>query len=168
MPLELEVIHEGEVVKLEFEHSLRSLSKWESKYKIPFMAAREKTPSEMVDYYQCMLLSPVEPVFVYLLDPKQMDELTDYINLNLTASSVPNDGPPQHNPEITTSELIYFWMTALKINWEAQDWHLSRLMMLISITSYKQQPPKKRNPREVYNDMRRENERRKKLLNTSG
>jgi hypothetical protein len=59
-------------------------------------------------------------------------------------------------------------MTALKINWEAQDWHLSRLMMLVQITSYKQQPPKKRNPKQVMSDWRQENERRKKLFNTSG
>ena len=166
--LELAVVDEGKTVKLQFEHSLRSLSKWESKHKVAFLATREKTPSEMLDYYQCMLLSPVEPEMVYLLEPTQMDELTEYINDNLTASSVPNEGPTQYNSEVTTSELVYFWMTALKINWEAQDWHFSRLMMLIQITSYKQQPPKKRNPREVYNDMRRENERRKQLLNTSG
>jgi len=166
--LELEVENEGKIVKLQFEHSLRSLSKWESKHKVAFMAGREKGPSEMLDYYQCMLLSPENPEMVYLLDPKQMDTLTEYINESQSASSVPQDGPPQYNAEITTSELIYFWMVALKINWEAQDWHLSRLMMLIQITSYKQQPPKKRNPREVLSDMRRENERRKKLLNTSG
>src|SRR6478736_2503472 len=136
--LELEVENEGKIVKLQFEHSLRSLSKWESKHKVAFMAGREKGPSEMLDYYQCMLLSPENPEMVYLLDPKQMDTLTEYINESQSASSVP------------------------------QDWHLSRLMMLIQITSYKQQPPKKRNPREVLSDMRRENERRKKLLNTSG
>lgn len=166
--IELKVVNEGKVVRLQFEHSLRSLSKWESKNKIAFLAGREKTPAQMVDYYRCMLLSPEDPDLVYLLDPSQMEELTNYINENQTASSVPNEGPTQYNPETTTSELVYFWMTALKINWEAQDWHFSRLMMLVQITSYKQQPPKKRNPREVLSDMRRENERRKKLFNTSG
>lgn len=167
--LELEVENEGQMVKLQFEHSLRSLSKWESKFKVAFLAAREKTPSEMLEYYRCMLLSPdVDPDFVYLLNPDQMDQLIHYINESQTASSVPNEGPTQYNPEVTTSELVYFWMTALKINWEAQDWHFSRLMTLIQITSYKQQPPKKRNPREVISEMRRENERRKKLLGTSG
>lgn len=166
--LELEVVNEGKSVKLQFEHSLRSLSKWESKFKVAFLATPEKSPSQMIEYYQCMLLSQQDPDLVYLLSPKQMDELTDYINNDQTASSVPNEGPTQYNSEITTTELVYFWMTALKINWEAQDWHFSRLMMLIQITSYKQQPPKKRNPREVLSDMRKENERRKKLLGTSG
>lgn len=167
--LELEVEVEGKMVPLQFEHSLRSLSKWESKHLVPFLARhREKSPDEMIDYYQCMLLSPDEPELVYLLSPKQQDTLTNYINANLTATTIPDQGPPQYNPEETTSELIYYWMVGLKINWEAQDWHLSRLMMLIQVTSYKNAPPKKRNPKDVIMDMRRENERRRKLFNTSG
>lgn len=167
--LELEVMSEGKMFKLQFEHSLRSLSKWESIHKVPWLNGVQKTPSEMLDYYQCMMLSPkLDPNLVYALEPEQMEELTKYINTDQTASSIPSQGPPQHNPEITTSELVYFWMVALKINWEAQDWHFSRLMMLIQITSFKQQPPKKRPMREVITDMRAENERRLKLFKTSG
>lgn len=166
--IELEVESEGQLVKLQFEHSLRSLSKWEEKYQIAFLASREKTPSQMIEYYQCMLLSG-DPDLVYALKPKQLDDLTEYINQSRTASTIPpEETKSQYNPEVTTSELVYFWMTALKINWEAQDWHFSRLMMLIQITSYKQQPPKKRNPAQVMSDWRQENERRKKLFNTSG
>lgn len=167
--IEVEVVYADQIVKLQFEHSLRALSKWESKYKVPFLTERQKSPSEMLDYFQCMLMSPeVDPEVVYTLSPSDTDRLTNYINANLSASSVPKNGIAEINPEITTSELIYFWMVALKINWEAQDWHLSRLLMLINITSYKQQPPKKRSPREILNEMRSENERRKKLLKTSG
>jgi hypothetical protein len=167
--IEFEVQTEDGSVKLQFEHSLRSVSKWESKTKKAFLGSTEKLPSEMITYFQCMLLAPeVDPNLVYGLEPEQLDELTNYINSNLTASSVPQETQSQHNPEVTTSELIYFWMTGLKINWEAQDWHLSRLMMLIQITSYKQQPPKKRRPTEVMSDWRKENERRKKLFNSSG
>lgn len=166
--IELEVESEGKLVTLQFEHSLRSLSKWESEHKIAFLASNQKTPTQMIEYYQCMLLSG-DPDLVYGLSPKQLDELTEYINDTRSASSVPQEQTTsQYNPEITTSELVYFWMTALKINWEAQDWHFSRLMMLIQITSYKQQPPKKRNPAQVMTDWRQENERRKQLFNTSG
>jgi hypothetical protein len=167
--LELDVMTDEGTVTLRFEHSLRSLSKWESKHKKAFLHG-DKRPTEMLDYYQCMLLSPdIDPDLIYGLDPKQLDRLSDYINENQTASHVPQEETTsQFNPEITTSELIYFWLTALKINWEVQDWHLSRCMMLIQITSYKQQPPKKRNPKQVMSDWRQENERRKKLFNTSG
>ena len=167
--LELDVVTDDGTVKLQFEHSLRSLSKWESKHKKAFLASTEKLPSEMIDYFRCMLLSPeVDPDLIYALEPDQLDAIANYINEPQTASSVPQEEQSRYNPEVTTSELIYYWMVGLKINWEAQDWHLSRLMMLIQITSYKQQPPKKRNTREVVSDMLRENERRKKLFNTSG
>lgn len=166
--LELAVATDEGTIKLQFEHSLRSLSKWESKYKKAFLASREKLPSEMIEYFQCMLVSDHDPSLIYALDPGQLDDLTDYINASLTASSVPQETKSQYNDEVTTSELIYFWMTALKINWEAQDWHLSRLMMLIQITSYKQQPPKKRKPVEIMKDWASINERQKKLLGTSG
>lgn len=167
--LELDVKTNEGTFKLQFEHSLRSLSKWEEKNKKAFMASREKLPSEMIDYFQCMLLTPdADPDLIYACTPAQLDELAEYINDTRSASSVPHETKSQYNPEVTTSELIYFWMTALKINWEAQDWHLSRLMMLIQITSYKQQPPKKRKPTEVMRDWREINERQKKLLGTSG
>lgn len=167
--LELDVQFGEEKFRLQFEHSLRSLSKWEEKNKKAFMASREKLPSEMIDYFQCMLLTPdVDRDVVYACTPEQLDQLAIYVNDTRSASSVPQETQSQYNPEVTTSELIYFWMTALKINWEAQDWHLSRLMMLIQITSYKQQPPKKRRPTEVMRDWREINERQKKLLGTSG
>lgn len=167
--LQLKVQTDDETVTLQFEHSLRSLSKWESKYKKAFLYG-EKSPTEMLDYYQCMLLSTdVDPDLIYGLKPKQLDELYEYINTDQTASSVPQEETKsQYNSEITTTELVYFWMVALKINWEAQDWHFSRLMMLIQITGHKNQPPKKRNPKQVMTDWRQENERRKKLFNTSG
>jgi hypothetical protein len=166
--LELKVVWENQEYVLQFEHSLRSLSKWESKHKKPFQASREKLPSEMIDYFQCMLMTPgVDPSLVYACNPQQLDALANYINESFTASTVPEDRSGM-NDEVITSELIYFWMTALKINWEAQDWHLSRLMMLIQITSFKQQPPKKRRVGEVMTDWRKENERRRQLYNTSG
>lgn len=167
--LELDIEYDDQVFKVEFEHSLRALSKWESQFKIAFLASQEKSPSQMLEYYRCMIVTPdIDPDLVYALSVEQMEQLGKYINEDQTASSVPDEGPTQYNPEVTTTELIYYWMVGLKINWEAQDWHLSRLMMLIRITSYKQQPPKKRSTREVVSDMRRENERRKKLFNTSG
>lgn len=167
--LELNVQTDEGSVNLQFEHSLRSLSKWESKTRKAFLTSDPKPNTDMLLYYQCMMVTPgADPDLIYALSPKQLDDLSSYINENQTASSVPEETKSRYNSEITTSELIYFWMTALKIDWEAQDWHLSRLMMLIQITGYKQQPPKKRNPVEVMSDWRKENERRKKLLGTSG
>jgi hypothetical protein len=78
------------------------------------------------------------------LTPQQLDELANYINEPMTASSVPKDPNARPNNEVVTAELVYYWMGVLKIDWEAQDWHFNTLMMLIAIASYKQQPEKKR------------------------
>lgn len=167
--LELDVKIDEGTVTLQFEHSLRSLSKWESKTKKAWFGSNEKLPSEMITYFQCMLLSPeVDPDLVYACTPQQLDELTNYINEPQTASSVPRETTSKIVEEIATSELMYFWMTALKINWEAQDWHLSRLTMLIEIASYKQQPAKKRKEKDIMADWAAQNEKQKKLLGITG
>lgn len=171
--LELTVIDGDTEVVLSFEHSLLSLSKWESKYKIAFSTSRQKPHSEMLDYYQFMLTVPgVDPNLVYRLSPEQMDNLTNYINESRTASSVPKDtSPAKGSTETVTSELIYYWMMGLKIPFNpAETWHLSRLMMLIQIASFKQQPEdkKKRPLGKIMSEWRVENDRRKAEYNTSG
>jgi hypothetical protein len=168
--LELKV-HDGDrEVVLQFEHSLLSLSKWESKTRQAFLTTRQKTPDEMIGYFQDMLLPPANnPNLVYGLSPTQIEELTNYINNSHTASSVPDEVASRYNPETITSELIYYWLVAMQIPFHpAETWHLSRLMMLVQITNFKNQPPKKRKASEVYSEWRRENERRKKMFNTNG
>lgn len=166
--LELKV-HDGETeVLLRFEHSLRSLSKWESKNKKAFLATPTKTHEVLIDYYQCMLLDGADPTLVYRLSPQQLDDLTEYISDTRTASSVPDRNSGKPSSETVTSELIYYWMTALKINWEAQDWHLSRLMMLISITNFKMQPPEKQDKQKLYDLWKQRNKQNKERFGITG
>lgn len=168
--LELVVYDDGKKVVLQFEHSLLSLSKWESKHKKAFLTTQEKLHTEMIDYFQDMLVSPEGcQNLVYALTPEQHDELTNYINDIPSASG--GNLPKQNSRgfhEVMTSEMIYYAMVALQINWEAQTWHLNRLMMLIRIIEFKQTPQKKRNPVEVMNDWYAESQRRKKLYGISG
>lgn len=122
----------------------------------------------MVDYFQDMLLEG-DPALVFRLSPEQLDTITKYINDPMTASSIPSSMDKKRStPEIVTSELVYYWMTVLKINWEAQDWHFNRLMMLIQITNFKSQPESKRSKGQVLADWREMNARNKKLFGTKG
>lgn len=166
--LELKV-HDGDrVVVLRFEHSLLSLSKWESKHKVAFLTTQAKTATEMIEYFQDMLLSPEDdPNLVLGLSPEQLDQLAIYMNESQTASSVPAV-PLKKSGETITSELIYYWLVGMQIPFEVQTWHLSRLMMLVEITNYKNQPEKKRKPGEVVSDMIHLNNERRKKFNTNG
>lgn len=167
--LEFKVLNGDQEVVLKFEHSLLSLSKWESKTRKPFLTTDQKTPTQLLEYFQDMLLPPEDdPDLVYLLDPKQMDRLTDYINEQRTASSIPPQ-PTKYTAEQTTSELIYYWLVQLKIPFHpVETWHLSRLLMLVQITGYKQQPPKKRPVSETMADWIKKNNERRERFNTNG
>jgi hypothetical protein len=168
--LELKVYDGESEVVLQFEHSLLSLSKWESKHKKPFLATPVKKHEEMIDYFQDMLLSPVSPEIVYRLDPEQLDQLSNYINEVRTASTVPKDAEPRLGVvETVTSELIYFWLVVLEIPFHpVETWHLSRATMLIEITNFKKQPPKKRDPKEVLRDWATMNRQNKERFGTKG
>lgn len=165
--LELKVHHYDREIVLKFEHSLRSVSKWEAKFKKPFMT-KERNALEMIDYYCEMFLNEDEdPKLVYALAPEQLEALAKYINETPTASSVPKEaGRP--SGEQVTSELIYYWMTEMKIPWEAQDWHLGRLMMLIQITNYKRQPAKKQRIGDLRSKWQAMNEANRKKFNSDG
>jgi hypothetical protein len=167
--LELKVTQNDKPVILKLEHSLLSLSKWESKHRKAFLGPTAKTHVEMIEYFEDMLVTPGNKDLVYLLQPDQLEEVTNYINASRSASSVPEiqTKSPFQN-EIVTSELIYYWMVALRIPFDAEKWHLSRLLMLIRITNFKSEPPKKQSAAQKMADWRKLNEERKAKLNTKG
>lgn len=136
--------------KIALEHSLVSISKWESKWHKPFLSDKKKTLEESLDYIRCMTVTQnVNPEVYKFMTRKNFEEVNAYIEDPMTASwiSEPKSGPK--NGEIITSELIYYWMIALQIPMECQKWHLNRLLMLIRICNVKNQPPKKMSKAEL-------------------
>lgn len=169
--LEFKVRDGKREVVLQFEHSLLSMSKWESKHKKAFFSKIPKTHEVMIEYFQDMLLTPMDPTIVYRLSPEQMDHLTLYINDYPGASSVPKeDTKPPLNPETVTSELIYCWLAQLAIPFiPTESWHVNRIVMLIEIKNFKDTPDdqrKKRPAKDVMADWRVENERRLAMFKT--
>lgn len=157
---------------LKLEHSLVSISKWEAKYKRPFISKNKndvKTREETIDYIRFMTLTQnVNPVVYYGLTNENLQAIADYVDDPMTASWVNEEDDGKKSNEAITSELIYWWMTALQIPWEAQKWHLNRLMMLIRIGNEKSKPPKKRSRAEILARNKRLNEERRRRLNTKG
>lgn len=154
---------------LNLEHSLVSLSKWESKYCKPFLSKNEKTIEETVDYIKFMTLTKnVDPDVYTHLTAKNMEDIKRYIEAPMTATTFAEDRSGRSNREIVTAELIYYWMIALNINFECRKWHLNQLLTLIRVCNIKNTPPKKMSKREIMSRNAQLNAARRKQHNTKG
>ncbi len=153
---------------LTLEHSLLSISKWESKWHKPFLVKEPKTNDEIMSYIECMVLNSAFDKTVLLgLTDKNFKQVKDYIEDSMTATTF-SDIHSKPNREIVTSELIYYWMVALNIPFECQKWHINRLLTLIRICNIKNQPPKKMNVSQIRSRNRAINDARRKALHTKG
>lgn len=154
---------------LQLEHSLVSLSKWESKWHKPFFSKQSKTFEETIDYIRFMTITQnVSPEVYYGLSPQNVVDINAYIENPMTATTFPNKERNTINKEQITAELIYYWMIALDIPFECRKWHLNQLLTLIRVCNVKNQPPKKTSKREIASQYAALNAARRKQLNTKG
>lgn len=155
--------------KLRLEHSLVSLSKWESKWCKVFLSKEQKTYEETIDYIRCMTLTQnVDPLVYRCITNSHIDAVNAYIEEPMTASTVKEEKGGPINRQQITSELIYYWMTAYHIPFECQKWHLNRLLMLIQICNAENKPPKKRSKRDLYRHHAEVNAANRKKFNSKG
>ena len=155
-------------VKLELEHSLVSISKWESKWCKPFLDGKDKTLDEIVDYVRCMTISDTIESDVYdRLTEENLVVINEYIGRPMTATTFNNE-KKSTGREIITSEIIYYWMVSFNIPFECQYWHLNRLLTLIKVCNVKNNPPKKMSQKEILARNKALNDARKKELGTRG
>ena len=137
-------------VNLVLEHSLISISKWESKWHKPFIkSSNELNQEEIIDYIQCMTISPgsIDNRVYYFLSQDNVNKIIEYIKNPMTATWFKEEKNSPKSREIITSELICYWMVALQIPFECQKWHLNRLLTLIRVCNAKNEEsaPNKKN-----------------------
>lgn len=131
--------------KIQLEHSLVSVSKWESKWHKSFTSTKEKTPEEFIDYIRCMTLTKnIDPAVYNNLTVDNLKEIDAYIRDPMTATTIkrkPGKGPSR---KIVTSEQIYSWMIDAEVPFDpCERWHLNRLLMLIEVRGEASTPAKK-------------------------
>lgn len=127
---------------LKLEHSLVSISKWETKWKKPFLTDKEMTAAEFLDYIRCMTINQDVPDEVYqLIGHENLKKIQEYIMDPATATTVYDRRKTKAGkPEVPTSELIYYWMVSNGIPFECEKWRLNRLITLIKICNAKGNP----------------------------
>lgn len=155
---------------LQLEHSLVSLSKWESKWNKPFMNRTQKTVEECIDYIRCMTLTQnVNPLVYNGITQEIFDKVNAYIEAPMTATWFnEKNSKAKKNREVITAEIVYYWMVALNIPFECQKWHLNRLLTLIRVCNEKNSPQKKMSQKELAKHNRTLNEARLKRWKTKG
>ena len=154
--------------ELTLEHSLVSLSKWEQKWHKPFLSRENKTNDELIDYVRCMSLTQnVNPEVFKFLSTSNLEEINNYINDSMTATTF-SENEKKGSREIITSEIIYYWMITLQIPFECQKWHLNRLLTLIKVCNIKNQPGKKMSTRDIMSRNKALNAARRNQLKSRG
>lgn len=171
-------------VTLRLEHSLVSLSKWESKWHVPFFGNDSITREQMIDYVRCMTVTQgIDHDAYYRLTESNMAVIYRYMDDPMTATWFAGEQKPweskssqkrQPRSKIKvkakplTSEVIYSRMFAVHIPMECEKWHLNRLFTLIRVCNEEQKSPKKMNKREALSRQRALNEKRLKEFGTRG
>ena len=157
--------------ELILEHSLVSISKWESKWHKSFLNTDDKSFDEVMDYIKCMCVEELEDENdLYRLSEENVSDINAYIQDSMTATTFSDfsDNKNAKSREIITSEIIYYWMIANNIPFECQYWHLNKLLTLIKVCSIKNSPEKKMSTSEILSRNKALNAARRKKMNSKG
>lgn len=158
-----------DTVEIELEHSLVTLSKWESEFEKPFLGREEKTAEEIMGYVRHMIQTPdLPPDILDRLSDENIQQINAYIDRKMTATWFNEPKTASRNREQITSELIYYWLVSYEIPWVVENWHLNRLFTLIKVFNVKNEKPKKISAQEAAKQRAELNARRKAQMGTNG
>ncbi len=159
---------------IELEHSLYAISRWEEKYEKPFLSAPEGSISqEEFNDYLAMAVVKGDPDLLKYLSDQDYKKIEDYFSGKHTASTITNRDDKKHGRsngrgQFVTSELLYSYMVALRIPFEAQYWNINRLMMLINICNEQNKPSKSMPKEKNMSNMAKLNKARRAKLGSAG
>lgn len=131
---------------IQLEHSLISMSKWESIWCKPFLPVDKvleveagiSNHSEELSYIKCMIIGKHPDYLPTILYQKHAKEIQEYIQHPATATVIYRQDTESRSRKIITTEQIYYWMIRFNIPMECEKWHINRLLMLVDICNIKE------------------------------
>lgn len=157
---------------IRLEHSLVSLSKWESKWCKSFLSNLTNnglTHDQTIDYIKYMTITKgVDPNVYLCFTSQHYEQINKYISAPMTATYFSEAKSGKLNNEPVTSELVYYWMVTHRIPFECEKWHLNRLLTLIRVCNVKNQPAKKMTTQELISRNAAINAANRKRFNSKG
>jgi hypothetical protein len=163
--------HKTKAKSLRLQHSLISISKWESVFYKPLikgMSDNDLTDKELRGYIGCMIIGEYTQEDITMLLTYHTEEITNHIASPATATTINRPTNNKPNRDIITSEIIYYWMVAFEIPFDCEKWHINKLLTLIDVCNIKNSSDKKANKRDILNNNRSLNEKRRAALGSSG
>lgn len=158
----------GDVV-LHLEHSLASLSKWESIWEEPFLSNGQRTTEQLISYVECMCVCAVSSSEVFSrLTEENVESINAYLDSKQSATRITEIKNQAPSREVVTSELIYYWMVSYRIPFECDQWNLNRLFTLIRICGIKNTKQKPMSKAALAARNRELNAQRRQQLGTNG
>ena len=160
-------------ITIKLEHSLISISKWESIWEVPYLPTRGKTEGisgseQQRSYIECMIIGKVPRYIPDILFQQYGRTIRHYIEKQHSATTIRRRGPQRPNRDVITSEVIYYWMTKYNISIQCEKWHFNRLLKLLEVSAIKDTPGKKNrvSRKEAINEIYRLNAQRRAAQNT--
>ena len=157
-------------IHLEMEHSLMSISKWEAKWKIPFVENKSLTTDQFLDYCRCMTINKQKDPDVYrFLRQSDAAKIGEYMGDSMTARTLRGNQNNKRGPRrIMTSEYFYWLMIQFGIPFECEKWHFGRLLALIDCCQSNESGGQTMSYRDRQRFYASLNDQRRKMLGTKG
>ena len=123
-------------VRLQLEHSLMSMRRYEAKMHKPFSSSERLSGDDLMEYIKCMAVTQPKNENMYSqLTTAALLQISEYIQDANSAWEI--RGPSEYEKSQqrrkmpNTVEAIYYAMIQYGIPFECEKWHLNSLMALI-------------------------------------
>lgn len=157
---------------IQIEHSLVSISKWESKWHKSFLSPKNqanRTREEFCDYVRCMTLTQnVDPEVYASLTNANIETIYKYMQDPMSATQFASAAESRPSRDTMTAEVIYWEMLTFGIPFECQKWHLNRLLKLIEVCNRKNSSGKHMSQGDIMRRNSKINAARRKKHHTRG